>query len=93
MKTLEKIAGQNPLYYADMASKANAENKSLSVKNGKLVLIETVQPELSIQEKRALAYPNIQEQLDMIYWDRVNGTDTWIETISAIKNKYPKEQR
>ncbi len=35
-------------------------------------------------------YPTIQEQLDMQYWDSVNGTTVWADTISAIKSKYPK---
>ena len=40
---------------------------------------------------RVKEYPSIQEQLDMQYWDKVNGTNTWQETIDAIKTKYPKE--
>lgn len=40
--------------------------------------------------QRAQAYPSIQEQLDMQYWDAVNGTTTWQDTINAIKAKYPK---
>lgn len=47
--------------------------------------------ELSYAEKRALEYPTIQDQLDMIYWDSVNGTCLWIEKIAEIKEKYPKE--
>ena len=41
-------------------------------------------------EKRAKEYPTIQEQLDMIYWDKVNGTNLWQEKIAEIKAKYPK---
>ena len=41
--------------------------------------------------KRADEYPSIQEQLDMQYWDNVNGTTVWQNTINAIKLKYPKE--
>jgi uncharacterized protein (DUF2225 family) len=40
--------------------------------------------------KRANAYPSIQEQLDMQYWDKVNGTNTWEQAINAIKLEYPK---
>ena len=39
---------------------------------------------------RAKAYPSIQEQLDMQYWDKVNGTDTWEQAINAVKAQYPK---
>ena len=43
------------------------------------------------QRDRAKAYPSIQEQLDMQYWDKVNGTDNWEQAINAVKAKYPKE--
>lgn len=39
---------------------------------------------------RADAYPSIQEQLDMQYWDSVNGTTTWADAIAAVKAEYPK---
>ena len=42
------------------------------------------------QYDRATAYPTIQEQLDMQYWDSVNGTTIWADTIAAIKAQYPK---
>lgn len=48
-------------------------------------------PETSYIEKRLAEYPPIGEQLDMIYWDKVNGTNLWQDSITAIKNKYPKE--
>ena len=39
---------------------------------------------------RVQAYPRIQDQLDMIYWDQVNGTTTWQDAIDAVKQQYPK---
>jgi len=39
---------------------------------------------------RAVAYPSIQEQLDMQYWDSVNGTTTWADAIAAVKAAHPK---
>ncbi len=42
------------------------------------------------QRDRAKAYPSIQEQLDLQYWDKVNGTDNWEQAINAVKAKYPK---
>jgi len=42
------------------------------------------------QRDRAKAYPSIQEQLDMQYWDKINGTDTWEQAINAVKLEYPK---
>lgn len=42
------------------------------------------------QRQRAAEYPSIQDQMDMQYWDAVNGTTTWQDAIAAIKAKYPK---
>ena len=39
---------------------------------------------------RQQEYPSREEQLDMMYWDKVNGTTVWEDTIQAIKDKYPK---
>jgi hypothetical protein len=40
--------------------------------------------------KRISAYKPLAEQLDMQYWDRVNGTDTWKQHIDAVKTAHPK---
>jgi hypothetical protein len=37
------------------------------------------------QRDRATAYPSIQEQLDMQYWDKVNGTTNWEDAIAKVK--------
>lgn len=42
------------------------------------------------QRQRAKAYPSIQEQLDMQYWDAINGTTTWQDAINAVKTAHPK---
>jgi hypothetical protein len=39
---------------------------------------------------RAKAYPTIQEQLDMQYWDGVNGTTIWADTVASVKSENPK---
>jgi hypothetical protein len=44
----------------------------------------------NILNARASAYPSIQEQLDMQYWDNVNGTTTWNDIITKIKTDNPK---
>ena len=43
------------------------------------------------QRDRATVYPSIQEQLDMQYWDKVNGTTTWQDAIAKVKTDIPKE--
>ena len=44
------------------------------------------------QRKRAAEYPSIANQMDMQYWDSVNGTTTWQTAINAVKAKYPKPE-
>ena len=48
-----------------------------------------VDPEQYALDRRA-SYPSIQEQLDMQYWDSVNGTTTWKDAIEAVKTEHPK---
>jgi len=43
-----------------------------------------------IQEDRKDGYPSIGDQLDMQYWDSVNGTTTWADAITAVKEAHPK---
>lgn len=52
--------------------------------------IEALITSEAYKEKRAAEYPSIQEQLDMQYWDSINGTTTWQDAIDAVKKKYPK---
>ena len=39
---------------------------------------------------RQAAYASIQDQLDMQYWDNVNGTTTWKDHIAQVKSDNPK---
>ena len=49
---------------------------------------DVVQP--SYAELRAAEYPSLHEQEDMKYWDEINGTTVWRDTITAIKERHPK---
>lgn len=39
---------------------------------------------------RVAAYPSMEDQADMQYWDAVNGTTTWKDAIDAVKAAHPK---
>jgi len=39
---------------------------------------------------RAAAYGSIGDQLDMQYWDAVNGTTTWKDHVAKVKADNPK---
>ena len=45
---------------------------------------------IQYQKDRAKEYPTIQEQLDMQYWDNVNGTTNWEDAIAKVKSDNPK---
>ena len=45
--------------------------------------------ESSYVELREAAYPSMADQLDMQYWDSVNGTTTWADAIQAVKDAHP----
>lgn len=45
---------------------------------------------IAYQSVREKAYPNIKEQLDMMYHDQVNNTTTWKDTIQKVKLDNPK---
>ena len=39
---------------------------------------------------RRTAYPTVEEQMDMQYWDKKNGTTTWVDAITKVKSDNPK---
>jgi len=45
---------------------------------------------LDYQKKRVKEYPSIQDQLDMQYWDKKNGTTTWVDAVAKVKSDNPK---
>lgn len=50
--------------------------------------LKTNWEEKNYQDGRIKEYPPIEQQLDDIFH---NGIDGWKETIQAVKDKYPKE--
>lgn len=56
--------------------------------NTKLAELQALWDAKMYQHNRAAEYPSIEDQLDDIFH---NGVDGWKSTIQAIKDKYPKE--
>jgi len=59
--------------------------------NAKVAELDTEYDNNQYQRDRATVYPSIQEQLDMQYWDNVNGTTNWENAIAKVKSDNPKE--
>lgn len=71
------------------------ENQSKPSKDEVIVEVERLLAEWNSKEyqrQRAQEYPSIQDQLDMQYYDVLNGTTTWQDAINAVKTKYPKPE-
>ena len=56
----------------------------------KLIEVESEYEAKQYQRDRQTQYPSIADQLDMLYWDKVNGTENWLKSIESVKNRFPK---
>ena len=74
-ESIDYKEGQTP------PSKEEAENK----------LTELIAEYDALQYQRDRYYPTIGNQLDMQYWDQVNGTTTWKDAIAKVKSDNPKK--
>ena len=43
----------------------------------------------AVRSTRRTAYGDLGSQLDMQYWDNVNGTTTWKDHVAAVKTANP----
>ena len=56
----------------------------------KVAELKTAYNNNEYQRKRYVAYPKLREQLDLLYWDQVNGTSKFKEAIAKVKADNPK---
>ena len=71
------------------AEKEQQSNESIQAK---LKELQAEYDAKKYQRDRSTSYPNIQEQLDMQYWDAVNGTKKWQEAVAKVKTDNPKPE-
>ena len=74
LSTLKWLHGTLPIELSDIETKATE--------------LETKFNNEEYKRNRKAEYPLIEDQLDEIYHNGING---WKETIKAVKDKYPKE--
>jgi len=43
----------------------------------------------AVRATRKLAYGSLEDQLDMMYKDKLNGTTTWDDHVAAVKSANP----
>jgi len=47
---------------------------------------------IKYKEDRRKEYASWEDQFDMMYWDQVNGTTNWKDSVAAVKTKFPKPE-
>ena len=58
--------------------------------DSELALMQSEYDSQAYARNRATAYASTGDQLDMQYWDSVNGTTTWKDHIASVKAQFPK---
>ena len=78
----------------DSAGAFDKDGNSVTLDAGKVAAARTsldaAAAAIKYQSDRAAAYASIGDQLDMQYWDAVNGTTTWKDHVAKVKADHPK---
>ena len=92
--TAIRKAYPNAVTIDDGAGAFDASGSSISLDQSKIdsarATIYAEYAALEYSRKRAEQYASLQEQMDMQYWDSVNGTTTWKDHIAKVKSDNPK---
>ena len=80
-----------------MWAQVNGERREFTEAEYDQAVTDKANSDFDLQENgyitaRQQAYKSIPEQLDMIYWDGVNGTNLWDEHIAEVKEDNPKPE-
>ena len=90
------VPGAQWIYDADNGLNwldTNSQNKpSQSAIDAKITELQADYDAKEYQRDRAAAYPSIQDQLDMMYHDQVDGTTTWKDAVAAVKAAHPQPE-
>ena len=94
MKTLKDFYREDPQAYADIVAQANREHKIIKVVDDELVLVEKESVVLGYKLLRAREYPELKDQLDMLWHaidtDSLDKTSDFYKELKKVKDKYPK---
>ena len=70
------------------------DGKSVTIDNNKVVAarkaIDDAAAAIKYKSDRAAAFASVGDQLDMQYWDKKNGTSTWVDHVAKVKADNPK---
>ena len=78
----------------DSAGAFDKDGKSVTIDAVKVAAarkaIDDAAAAVKYKSDRAAAFASIGDQLDMQYWDAVNGTTTWKDHVAKVKADHPK---
>jgi len=78
----------------DSAGAFDKDGKSVTLDDAKVksarTNLDAEAAAVKYKSDRAAAFAPIGDQLDMQYWDAVNGTSTWKDHVAKVKKDYPK---
>ena len=83
------ISGTYSLAYCAADPGGSSDHWSCDTSAKTIVIDKLVDPN-AFNKQRILAYPEMGDQLDMIYHDQVDGTTTFKDAIKAVKDANPK---
>ena len=86
---VQNFIGTYPLAYSAVDVGGSFEHWSCDT-SAKTIEISELIDSQAFNKQRRLAYPEIGDQLDMIYHDQVDGTTTFKDAIQAVKDANPK---
>lgn len=68
----------------------DSSNNKITLEQSKVDAARVELDKLKYKVQREFQYPSLQEQLDLQYWDQVNGTTKWKEAVAKVKSDNPK---
>ena len=74
----------------DATGAFDADGNKITLEQSKIEAARAELATLDYKKKRAQEYPLLAEQLDLLYWDKKNGTNKWVEAIDKVKSDNPK---
>tara|TARA_B100001778_G_C18586292_1_gene629978 strand:+ start:672 stop:1010 length:339 start_codon:yes stop_codon:yes gene_type:complete len=94
-KAINALAGDGAIYSDSFDGITNwrsdpSKQPTEEAIQAKLAELQADYDSKQYQRDREFKYPTIQEQLDMQYWDSVNGTTKWKDAIAKVKTDNPK---
>jgi len=68
----------------------DSEMNEVTLEQSKIDEARVELDKLKYKEDRVKSFASTGDQLDMQYWDAVNGTTTWKDHIAKVKSDNPK---